>query len=382
MLHRAEQARVLVVSLRGPVRQISRCLIYEFEDAIRSFDAADMVGPNRTLAPGRARYWLRRLRRRVVGERQPPAAGSIPLSVTGRSYDLIFMPIENIEDLFLFGDLDPLFASARRRVCWLVEFWANRIPRHAGALDLLRRFDAVAVGCEGSVKPLQAALGKPCFYLPPAVDALRAWPGERPPARSIDVYSMGRRSPSTHAALLRLAAERDWFYVYDTFRGNAVLEPAEHRLLLTNTIKRARFFLANKAKVDVPEQTGGQEEVGFRFFEGAAGGAVMLGEKPRSEAFESLFPWPDVVLGLPYGSGAVAEVIDEVSRSPERVAAIRAHNVAGALTRHDWLHRWRQILAVVDLAGSHGMQEREHRLQVAAARSRAVLLTKVTSLPG
>lgn len=368
VFHRAERARVAVVSLRGPVREISRALIYEFEDAIAALDSTDLVGPSRTRAPTRSAYLAKRALTRWRGlPRVAPASRAF--AATQRLYDLLVVPIEAMQDLFLFGDLEPLLAGARQRVCWLVELWANDLPRHRGALPLLQQFDAVAVGCQGSVEPLRKLLGKPCFYLPPAVDTLRAWPGAQPPPRHIDVYSMGRRSPRTHAALLQLAEQRGWFYAYDTVRGNTAIDPAEHRALLANMIKRTRFFIANKAKVDVPEQTGGQEEVGFRFFEGAAGGTVMIGEPPRCAAFETLMGWEDAVLELPFGSERIEVVIDELLRQPHRVAAIRARNVAQALRRHDWAHRWQQLLTELDLPVPDAVRARLARLTAIADRT-------------
>jgi len=368
-VHRhADAARVVVVSLRGPVQQVSRCLMYEFEDTIADLDAADIVGPTRTRAPSRCRHWLRRGWRRVAGFHQIEGTRQA-LPATGRGYDLMFLPLENIEDLFLFGDLRPWLECSRKRICWLVELWANNIQNHVGALELLRQFDAVAVGCQGSTAPLQEAIGKPCFYLPPAVDTLRAWPGDRPAPRHIDVYSMGRRSPRTHQALLELADQRGWFYAYDTVRSNEVIEATQHRLLLANTIKRTRFFIANKAKIDVPEQTGGQQEVGYRFFEGAAGGTVMLGEPPTTTTFHDLFGWEDAVIELPYGSDQIAGVIDELQRSPERIANIRARNVRESLRRHDWAYRWRQVLDQVGMSPAAALTARETRLRHLAERT-------------
>ena len=40
--------------------------------------------------------------------------------------------------------------------------------------------------------------------------------------------------------------------------------------------------------------------MGNRFFEGAASGAIMVGERPNNEEFERLFNWPEAVTQLPY----------------------------------------------------------------------------------
>ena len=50
-----------------------------------------------------------------------------------------------------------------------------------------------------------------------------------------------------------------------------MMDYKEHRTLYINLIKRSRYFIANKAKFDSVNQTGNQEELGSRFFEGECG---------------------------------------------------------------------------------------------------------------
>ena len=61
-------------------------------------------------------------------------------------------------------------------------------------------------------------------------------------------------------------------YEFDSIIGREVRDVREHRLLLANTIKNSRYFIVQTAKVDREDHTAGQQEVGFRYFEGAAGG--------------------------------------------------------------------------------------------------------------
>lgn len=359
-------ARIAVASLRGAMREIWRALPFEFEDTIAAVDAVDLVGPSRVATIDSSAHRAHRLWERLT-HRRPYAAGSRPLPTTGRTYDMLFVPVGDFDELFLFPQLRPWMESSRIRVAWLVEVWAKSIPMNSGALRLLREFDMVAVGCENSVEPLQKALGKPCFYLPAAVDAIRGMPDGPAAPRHIDVWQMGRRSNTTHKALLQLADQRRWFYQYDTTWAQQTADPVQHRSLLANMIKRTRFFIANRAKVDAPDQTGGQQEVGFRFFEGAAGGTIMMGEIPDTPAFQQLFGWEDAVIPLPFGSDNIGAVIDELLASPERMAAIQARNVREALLRHDWAYRWHQLLNQVGLPPMAALLAREKRLAELAA---------------
>lgn len=365
--HTHDAARIAVVSLRGALKEVWRALPFEFEDTIAAVDAADLVGPSRVMKLGSPAQKARKVWERLT-HRKPYAAASCPLPATGRTYEMLFVPVGDFNELFLFPQLRPWMECSRIRVAWLVEVWSKSIPMNEGALRLLREFDMVAVGCENSVEPLQKALGKPCFYLPAAVDAIRGMPDEPAAPRHIDVWQMGRRSNTTHKALLDLASQRRWFYQYDTSWSLQTADPVQHRSLLANTIKRTRFFIANRAKVDAPEQTGGQQEVGFRFFEGAAGGTIMIGEIPDTPAFKQLFGWEDAVIPLPFGSDNIEAVIDELLASPERMAAIQARNVREALLRHDWAYRWHQLLERVGLPPMAALLAREKRLADLASR--------------
>ena len=105
--------------------------------------------------------------------------------------------------------------------------------------------------------------------------------------------------------------ERRIFYFYDTVRASGrrgkqltfhVGNPAEHRLFLASVLRRSRYYLAYRSRVNEPEQTEGREEISGRFYEGAAAGAVLLGEPPRSAEFDRQFDWTDAVVRLPFDS--------------------------------------------------------------------------------
>src|SRR4029077_14583918 len=148
-------------------------------------------------------------------------------------------------------------------VCWISEMWAARIPLCKYWIHSLRRFDHVFVSARGSVAALSEAIGRPCQWLPDAVDTLRFTPYPTPLERVIDVYNIGRRREEIHRALLEAAGRRDIFYVYDTLIGSMseVLNYREHRDFFSNMAKRSRFFVVAPAKAGMLEETEGQVEV-------------------------------------------------------------------------------------------------------------------------
>ena len=146
-----------------------------------------------------------------------------------------------------------------------------------------------------------------------------------------------------------------------------MLDPAEHRALLAEKLKRTGFFIANKAKANEGGERGVQEEVGFRFFEGAAAGTVMIGDAPDVDSFQQNFDWPDAVVPLPYGSTEVAGLLDALIRDPERLQSIRVANIRNSLARHDWSYRWDQVLQWAGMGRPEALARRQARLEDLAA---------------
>jgi hypothetical protein len=144
--------------------------------------------------------------------------------------------------------------------------------------------------------------------------------------------------------------------------GNA----ADHRLLLASLLQRSRYYLAYRGRVNEPERIG-REEISARFYEGAAAGAVLLGEPPRSEEFSRQFDWPDAVINLPFDSPDVGEVLGALDADPERLERAGRRNAREAALRHDWLHRIRTVFEAAGLPPTQEMHERQHRLEALAA---------------
>jgi len=168
------------------------------------------------------------------------------------------------------------------------------------------------------------------------------------------------------------------FYVHNTLARDAECTPVdlvEHRDLYANLAKRSRFFIVAPAKMDVPEETRGQVAFGYRYFEGSAAGAVLVGQAADCEAFRRHFSWPDAVIEMqPDGSDAI-EVISTLAANPERIRTISSRNAEEALLRHDWVYRWKNVLALAGLKPGPRMEARESRLEELAelARQSAML---------
>ncbi|BAM88854.1 conserved hypothetical protein [Bradyrhizobium oligotrophicum S58] len=362
MVDQPDKPRVLIFSLRNIFgRALNRGPHYEFEDIIREIDSAELVAPKVDPASRRASLATR------LAYHAPVALNpGIPKIAAKGPYDLLFTICGFPQDLLMFNAVEHLRDVCKTSVCLLDELWAKDIHKHRHFLPILAKFDVVLQYHSSSVKPLSELIGPRCRYFPPGVDASLFCPYPDPPARVVDVYSMGRRPAAVHQKLLGMARDAGLFYVHDTISGSQAIEPREHRAQVASIAKRSRYFLVNPGKFDSPEETGHQVEFGYRYFEGAASGAIMLGERPNNAVFPGLFDWPDAVIEVPQQSGEIDRVISELDRDPGRQDRIRRTGMEQALMRHDWVYRWETVLEAAGLRPLPGLAARKHRLATLA----------------
>jgi hypothetical protein len=352
------QPRVLLFSQRNIHATLFRCPIYEFEDIVCQIDSVELWAPQT-----KKRFDLRHKTAKRVAWHFPIALNP---GIHGRTlkehYDLFFAACVAPMDLLFIDTVSNWRDMCKMSICLLDEIWANEIFECRHFLRILAKFDAVMLYYSQSVKAVSEAIGRKCVYMPPGIDTLVFSPYPALPKRVIDVYSIGRRSEVTHQRLLRMVEEQRICYLYDSIAGHLPIDWREHRLLLANMAKRSRYFIVNPALVDRSDVRGNQVEIGNRYFEGAASGAIMIGEHPKTEEFERLFGWPDAVVPLPYGSGAIDTIIEELDSQPDRQEKMRRNNVIQALLRHDWAYRWEAVLNTAGLEAMPGLVERRARL--------------------
>jgi hypothetical protein len=360
--------------MRGIADLVAFCLQYEFEDVITSLTGADRidVGDRAGLEFSRRAYKVARLASgsRRFARAYAPRPSTVKLE---RDYELFFPVFNNPYELFALAAVPDWRRRSRFAACYINEVWASDIPNYL--LELLAEFDHVFLGTRNAVEDVARIVGRPCSNLPLAVDVLRFSPAPQAPPRVIDVCNIGRRSALTHEALMRLARDRKIFYYHDTIvasgfdqkqRTFRVDEPSEHRLLLASVLQRSRYFIANRALVNQGEITMGHDEMSGRFYEGAAAGTIMLGEPPRTPAFEKQFDWTDAVIPLPFDSPDIGKVLVELDADPQRLSRIRRDNVRNAALRHDWVYRLRTVFETLGMPPTASMLERQTVLQALA----------------
>jgi hypothetical protein len=374
---RRRSLEVLLFSQRRITDLAAFCLAYEFEDTFAAvtdaqrIDAADLP----SLEFSRRAYKLARLASGspwIARQLAPYPRNKIVLEA---DFELFLPVFSHIYELYSLATIPNWRQRCRKAACYVQEVWSGRLPEYL--LELLSDFDHIFIGHCHPVEEVARITGRPCTYLPLGVDVLRFAPACDQP-RPIEVCNIGRRSAVTHQALLEDAEQRQSFYYYDTVAASGadrkdrtfhVDSPEQHRRMLATLLKRSRYYIANRAYVNRPEFTEGGDEISARFYEGAAAGAVMIGEAPRTKEFKQQFDWPDAVIHVPFDSPDIGRIITDLNGDPERLRAVRRNNVREAALRHDWLHRIQMVFDILGLAPTEKMRARAKRLEGLASQA-------------
>lgn len=362
---RVHRPRICMPTWRRFAQKAYHCGWYEAEDVISGSDDIEFV----PVEPGKrfhiTELWHRRLVWRDVSKQLAYVNPGLRTSKLRNDYDLLFVHCQTWWELFYLNSIERWKDHCKISVCWIEEMWESELPHYKHWIKSLKRFDHVILGLAGTVKPVSEAIEKQCHYVPVGVDALRFTPYPMPPARVIDVYSLGRRREQIHRSLLKLAERNGTLYLYDTIQSGGSTAPdyRQHRDLLANLAKRSRYFVVAPAKVNSSDETRGQVEIGLRYYEACAAGAVMIGQAPDCEAFRRMFGWPDSVIEIRPDGSDVEHVLKSLAEQPERLSEISRRNAAEALLHHDWAYRWSEVLNLAGLKPAPELQARKYRLR-------------------
>jgi Glycosyl transferases group 1 len=381
--------RILVASEFNTRDRAHFAQAYEFCRIVTECDNADLVAPD--LDNYLVRYFgailpdhdahnvqrdLNRLTngvRKTLGLKNAPTMERVHLT---QNYDMFFFVAWSPQSLVELSRIENWRTRCKIAVAYVFELWSSTLDADRTYLRLLDEFDHVFLLHSASIPELPLYTRAPCSFLPIGVDCLIWTPYPSPPERVVDVYSVGNRAPVVHRQLIKLAQSRKFFYVYDSLSStdSRVKDWGEHRLLFANMIKRSRYFIGfSPASLDnsKTQKVAGEQVVPGRLFEGAAGGAIILGTAPECPEFRACFGWQDAVIEVSPDVTDIAAVIDELDMQPERTERVRRTNAIQCLLQHDWVYRWEQILSAVGMEPLPQLQHRKAQLSHIAAAATA-----------
>ena len=354
------KARVLLFSHSNIYEQeVWRCSWRDFVRILQEIESVDILAP-------KPKSWYRngkRLALRLGEHLSIPVNPGVATTTVDRDYDLFLAICEKPSELLHLQSLKGWRERCKKAVCWLPEYYVKELAYTKSCIEVLSQFDHVIFMFVVN-EPFKKVIKGQGQYMPAGIDTLMFCPYPNPPARSIDVLSIGRRAKPVHQALMRMAREEGKFYVYDTINDLRAYDLDEHRLMMANMAKRSRYFIVSPGKFDVPAETGGQMEFGYRYFEAAAPGTIMIGMRaPNNQEFDKIFDWEDAVIEVPFDSDAIVEAIHELDKQPERQRKIRQTNILQCLHHHDWVYRWEAVLNTVGMEPLPTLLNRKQRLK-------------------
>jgi len=359
MVTQSNGPRILIFSQRNIFRNtLFRCPLYEFENIISQIDSVELYAP-----PADPFHVRHKIAKRIAYHSPIALNPGIKRTRPTAHYDLFLAVCGAPTDLLMVNAVRNWKDACTTSVCLLDELWAKEMAGCRYFLRFLENFDVVLMYYSQSVDALSERIGRKCVFMPPGIDSVLFCPYPEAPKRVVDVCSIGRRSAITHHRLLNMVAENGLFYLHDSIAGSDAIDSAEHRALLASVAKRSRYFIVNPGLIDRPEKRGNQIELGNRYFEGAASGTIMVGERPNNREFDRLFDWPDALIHLPYDSADIDKIVNELDSQPDRQARIRRTNVVQSLMRHDWVYRWEAVLQIVGLEPTPQLLQRKERLK-------------------
>jgi glycosyl transferase family 1 len=382
--------RILIVSEFNARDRAHFAQAHEFCRIVTECDDADLAAPgidnylvrylSAILPPHDSHNVQRDFNRLLSGIRKSlrlkNAATIEPVELT-QNYDLLFFVAWSPQSLVELSRVRNWRSRCKIAVVYLFELWSSTLDADRPYLRLLDQFDHVFLLHSASVPQLPLYTSARCSFLPTGVDCLIATPYPSPPERVVDVYSIGNRAPEVHRQLVTLAQHRKFFYIYDSLSStdSRVKDWGEHRLLLTNTIKRTRYFIGFSPATlatSKADKIAGEQVLPGRLFEGAAGGAIILGTAPQCPEFRECFDWPDSVIEVSPESNDIASIIDELDAQPQRTDLVRRTNAVRCLLQHDWAYRWEHILSTVGMEPLPQLHQRKSQLSDTAAAAMAM----------
>jgi hypothetical protein len=362
LIAQTRSPRILIFSQRNIFKKaLFRCAHYEFENIISQIDSVELLAPELDLSTRR-----QAIAKRIAFHAPIALNPGIERTRPKAHYDLFLAVCGAPTDLLMVDAVRNWREACKTSICLIDELWVREMAGYRHFLRILEKFDVVMLYYSQSVQALNERIRRKCVFLAPGVDTTLFSPYPAPPKRVVDVYSIGRRSEITHQALLKMASEDGLFYLHDSIAGDQAIHPSQHRALFANVAKRSRYFIVNPGLIDRPDRRGNQIEIGNRYFEGSAAGAILVGERPNNQEFDQLFDWPDAVIPLPYNSSDI-NLIKELDKQPERQDRICRNNTAQAMLRHDWVYRWETILKTAGLQPMPELLQRKEHLRTMAA---------------
>lgn len=357
---------ILILSVRNLRKQAANSILFEFEDLIHTFQNTLIYAPTFEHVFSRKAY--RTIKKFSSSNHLAQTLSRYPtVDILDDDYELILVVIDNVYQLHLLNHIKGWRNCKAKKACFLAELWPGSLNDPMVLREPFQDYDHIFVGFSNAVSILREKLGVSCSYLPVGVDT-KLFSSPLPnPARPIDIAYLGRRRQEIHNQLLLTRDKNNLFYLYDTAMGMQVEDHIQHRNMYSDILKRSKCAVAYPAKMNLGSYTNNVVEIGWRYFEFAAAGSIILGATPQNENFDTYFGWEDSVIDVPDTS--FSHILRDLLRDEARRLQLEQTNRRESLLRNDWVYRWLEILKQFSIEPSQQALNRVNQLKAAANAS-------------
>ena len=356
--------RVLLASEYNGWGEAFRSVSYDFCQVIAGIDDVHLIAPSLCKDP--IERVFRKTANTLADMLERPRIPDLEKVHVEQDYDLFVFVCWTPANLVELSRIKHWRKRCRKTAVLINEVWANQIHQFDKYLHFLREFDYVFTPHVPTIPHLAPNTGGSCHFLAQGTDCLRATPFPLLPERVIDVYSYGHRPPEIHRQLIDLTERQEIFYQYDSLASSnsRVKSWSDHRLLLANNIKRSRYVLAFNPSANTLKASDakGEQVLSARLFEGAAGGAAMIGSAPKCAEYGEFFDWEDAIIEISPDTVDLKGILKNLDADPARLDRVRQTNAIQSLRRNDWVYRWETVLKTVGLPASSKVDQRKARL--------------------
>lgn len=289
--------------------------------------------------------------------------------VINEDHDLCMVFVFRPRDLRFIDRVEGWRKHSKIACLFILELYSGEVEEDPD-LARLQEFDHVFLVTEETIPLVRKRTATPITQLSLGVDALRAASGlddANLARRPIDILCFGRREPTVHEHLIEIAERRGWLYVYDAWQRMQTSDWETARKALAEMTRRSRYSVVWGPTIAIsPYKTNilrGDRPMSGRFFEATAGGSVMIGDYDTSPVIDRLLDWPDSMVRIRRDGSDLEAVLDALEANPARVDRIRRANIVNCLRRHDWSHRWFEVLRTLGLEPTGALVARQEALE-------------------
>lgn len=234
----------------------------------------------------------------------------------------------------------------------------------AGFVEETALYDSITVTAHEDVAYPAARFGIQVHQLYQGTDCLR-WAPRQDFAREIDIMAFGRTPPSCQACFTKRfhIPESPFLYLHSPLGNLGGASVHLERGMLFKLLQRTRISLAYHLLVEPQGNRPKSMMVTSRWLESLLSGCIVAGRRPMSQMADEMLNWDGATVELPDAPEDAADMLSDLLKNNQALAAQRQVNIARTLAQHDWRYRIARMCALFDLPEPAALRRELTQLQ-------------------